>query len=150
MSPQESLQKLKPQFETQCVELVTNLKQSCEAKKIGGRFLTGAMFLNLALEFIDQLNDNEKLQVMPSMDKIVRIELEQISDQLFMSVRDQIEKEFDQSKMPFSNEYLAERKNAYMKSSGRFLGQKLGLLVDCPNLIEITEELHRRINGYFY
>ena len=74
--PKECLQVTKPLFGSQITDLVTNLKQSCEARKIGGRYLTGAMFLNLALEFIDQLNENEKLQVMPSMDKVIRIELE--------------------------------------------------------------------------
>ena len=46
-------------FATKSTDLFINLKQSASAKLINGRHLTGNMFLNLTLEYVDALNANE-------------------------------------------------------------------------------------------
>ena len=45
-------------FNAKCQEMITSLKQNSVAKAIGDRHLTGNMLLNLAMEFVDSLNQN--------------------------------------------------------------------------------------------
>ena len=49
---------LEPNFSAKCKEMITALKQNHVVKAIGDRHLTGNMLLNLAMEYVESLNQN--------------------------------------------------------------------------------------------
>ena len=76
-------------------------------KTINDRPLTGNMFLNLGMEYVDALNQKEwTLHVLPSFEKVVQIESERFSEKLFESIRDKIAKDCGVGRMPFDIEDL--------------------------------------------
>ena len=53
-------------------DLVLQLKMNFVVKAINDRPLTGNMFLNLAMEYVEALNQKDwTLQVLPSFEKVV-------------------------------------------------------------------------------
>jgi len=62
---------LKEEFTSACSDFVLQLKMNFVVKAINNRPLTGNMFLNLAMEYIECLNQNETLYVLPSFEKVV-------------------------------------------------------------------------------
>lgn len=48
------------------------------------------MFLNLALEYVDQLNSGEMLTILPSFERVVQIEAKDFSEELFETIRAKI------------------------------------------------------------
>jgi len=49
---------LNTSFNSKCKEMVTHLKQNHVVKAIGERHLTGNMLLNLAMEYVEALNQD--------------------------------------------------------------------------------------------
>lgn len=49
------------------------------------------MLLNLALEYVNQLNASEPLTIFPSFEKVVQIEAKDFTEELFESVRERIQ-----------------------------------------------------------
>ena len=48
------------------------------------------MLLNLAMEFVDALNQNSVVQVLPAFERVVLIESERFSEKLFESIKNKI------------------------------------------------------------
>ena len=90
-------------------DFILQLKMNYVVKAINERPLTGNMFLNLAMEYIDALNQNETLYVLPSFEKVVQIESERFSEKLFESIRDKIAKDCGVNRMPFDIDDLQKR-----------------------------------------
>ena len=61
------------------------------------------MLLNLALEYVDQINRGEVLTILPSFDKVVQIEAQDFSEQLFETIRLKILKDARPEIMPFDD-----------------------------------------------
>ena len=80
-------------FAAKCAEMVTNLKQNAVVKAFGERHLTGNMLLNLAMEFVDALNQNSVVHVLPAFERVVLIESERFSEKLFESIKNKIAKD---------------------------------------------------------
>jgi hypothetical protein len=76
------------------------------AKSIDGRNLTGNMFLNLALEYVDLLNANETVAILPCFERVVLIESKSYSEKLFESIKDKIRKDCQDSKLPMAEDHL--------------------------------------------
>jgi hypothetical protein len=71
---------LKPEFVKSCQDVVSQLKSKLSAKTIRESPLTPTMFLNLALEYIDQLNSGQQLTILPSFERVVQIEANDFSE----------------------------------------------------------------------
>ena len=80
-------------FNSKCMEMVTALKQSAVVKSIGDRQLTGNMLLNLAMEYVDALNQNSTVHIIPAFERVVLIESERFSEKLFESIKNKIAKD---------------------------------------------------------
>ena len=97
--------------------MVLALKQSHVVKAIGERHLTGNMFLNLAMEYVDALNQNQSVQILPAFERVVLIESERFSEKLFFSVKNKIEKDCSLQRMPFATDELVKMQNRVIKSA---------------------------------
>lgn len=104
-------------FNSKCSEMVTALKQNAVVKAIGDRNLTGNMLLNLAMEYIEALNSNSVVHVLPSFERVVLIESERISEKLFESVKSKIAKDCSRKRMPFERDQLKRIENRVIKSA---------------------------------
>ena len=119
-------------------------------KAINERPLTGNMFLNLAMEYVDSLNQKDwSLQVLSSFEKVVQIESERFSEKLFESIRDKIAKDCGPNRMPFYHDDLLSRQSRMIKSANQYLNEKLGSIVDCRNLVELSNLIEKRIRTFF-
>ena len=91
-------------------DLLLQLKSNHVVKAINDRPLTGNMFLNLAMEYVEAINQKDwTLQVLPSFEKVVQIESQRFSEKLFESIRDKIAKDFGVNRMPFDQDDLLSR-----------------------------------------
>lgn len=97
---------LEPSFTAKCKEMVTSLKQNHVVKAIGDRHLTGNMLLNLAMEYVESLNQNQTVVVLPAFERVVLIECERFSEKLFESIKSKISRDCSRQRMPFEIEEL--------------------------------------------
>ena len=131
-------------------DLVLQLKMNFVVKAINDRPLTGNMFLNQAMEYVEALNQKDwTLQVLPSFEKVVQIESRRFSEKLFESVRDKIAKDCGVNRMPFDHDDLLSRQSRMIKSANQYLNEKLGSIVDCRNLVELSNKIEERIRTFF-
>ena len=89
-------------FETKCLEMIIHLKQNAVVKSIGDRHLTGNMLLNLAMEYIESLNLNQTVHILPAFERVVLIESERFSEKLFESIKSKIARDCARQRMPFA------------------------------------------------
>ena len=80
-------------FNSKCNDMVTHLKQNAVVKSIGNRDLTGNMLLNLAMEFVDSLNQNATVNILPAFERVVLIESERFSEKLFESIKNKVSRD---------------------------------------------------------
>ena len=64
------------------------------------------MLLNLAMEYVDALNQNEPVYILPSFERVVLIESERFTEKLFESIKDKIKNDCARTKMPFPEDQL--------------------------------------------
>jgi hypothetical protein len=129
--------------------MVTHLKQNSVVKAIADRNLTGNMLLNLAMEYVEALNQNQVVHILPSFERVVLIECERLSEKLFESIKNKIKRDCARSRMPFDNEELSKMQNRVIKSGNQYLNEKLGRIVDCKHLVQISADVEQRIRDYF-
>ena len=86
--------------------MVTLLKQNAVVKSIGNRDLTGNMLLNLAMEFVDSLNQNATVHILPAFERVVLIESERFSEKLFESIKNKVARDCAHQRMPFDLDEL--------------------------------------------
>ena len=51
--------------------------------------------------------------------------------------------------MPFDKEQLSRIQNRVIKSASQYLNDKLGRIVDCKHLVQISSDVEVRIRAYF-
>jgi hypothetical protein len=105
--------------------------------------------LNLALEYVDQLNAGATLNILPSFEKVVQIEAKDFSEDLFETIRLKIQGECLPDVMPIDELMLAEMRNDTIKFANNSLSEKLGQILDCRSLIELSDEFEQRIKQYY-
>ena len=88
-------------FTAKCHEMVTYLKQNHVVKAVGERHLTGNMLLNLAMEYVEALNQDQPVHVLPAFERVVLIECERFSEKLFESIKNKIARDCSVQRMPF-------------------------------------------------
>ena len=115
--------------------MITSLKQNHIVKAIGDRHLTGNMLLNLAMEYIESLNRNEMVTIMPAFERVVLIESERFSEKLFESIKSKIARDCSPQRMPFETEELEKMQSRLIKSGNQYLSEKLSRIVDCKHLV---------------
>lgn len=84
------------------------MKQNIVVKAVADRNLTGNMLLNLAMEYVDALNQNQNVHILPSFERVVLIECERFSEKLFESIKNKISKDCARTRMPFDSEDLTK------------------------------------------
>jgi len=93
-------------YNSKVAEMTTLLKQNTVVKSIGERHLTGNMLLNLAMEFVDSLNSNQTVHILPAFERVVLIESERFSEKLFESIKNKISKDCAKQRMPFDKDEM--------------------------------------------
>ena len=140
---------LTDEFRNKCAEIISTLKQEHVIKQINGRQLTGNMLLNLTMEYVDALNQDETLYILPAFERVVLIESERFSEKLFESIKDKITNDCSRIRMPFSESQLKRMQSRVIKSANQYLYEKLGKIVDCRNLVQLSQDIEERIRAYF-
>lgn len=51
------------------------------------------MLLNLAMEFVDSLNQNATVNILPAFERVVLIESERFSEKLFESIKNKVSRD---------------------------------------------------------
>lgn len=118
-------------------------------KAIGERHLTGNMLLNLAMEYVESLNQNQTVMVLPAFERVVLIECERFSEKLFESIKSKISRDCSRQRMPFDTEDLIKMQSRVIKSGNQYLSEKLGRIVDCKHLVQIAGDVETRVRAYF-
>ena len=53
------------------------------------------------------------------------------------------------NRMPFDHDDLLSRQSRMIKSANQYLNEKLGSIVDCRNLVELSNKIEERIRTFF-
>lgn len=93
--------RLRPEFMKSSQELICQIKNKLRLKTIKDKPLTPNMLLNLALEYVDQINRGEVLTILPAFEKIVQIEAKIHTEELFEILRVRIQNETRSDLLPF-------------------------------------------------
>jgi hypothetical protein len=86
---------------------------------------------------------------MSSFERVVLIESERFSEKLFESIKQKILTDCPRDKMPFSEGQLEKMQTRVLRSANFYLNDKLGKIVDCRNLVDLSQDMEERIRAYF-
>ena len=76
-------EQLKPEFRSEVEKLLKEMKDKCVPKIVAGKPLNASMFLNLALEYVNAMNDDEIPTVLTAFERVVESEARVIADKLY-------------------------------------------------------------------
>jgi len=99
-------QDLRPEFRQVCDDLISKLKAPQAPKRVGGKCLSGAMLLGLALEYVEAVNNKEVPTVLSSFERVVQVESARTTEKLFDEVTTRVRSQCDEALMPFEEEDL--------------------------------------------
>lgn len=89
-------------------KLITKINTKAKAKIINGKTLNSSMFLGLALEYVDSLNNETTPTISTALDRVIYAESNKIMNKLFEDLLVDIEKRADRNKFPIDKEDLDE------------------------------------------
>lgn len=141
---------LRPEFRQAMDNLMSKLKSphSARVKSVNGRPLTSTMLLGLALEYVDAINSQEVPVVMNCFERVVQVESRRFTEKLYDEVCSRALKE-GQEMMPCERERLEEMFNEQIAFAEGRLSEQLGEVASVENLIELREELEKRLHSFF-
>jgi len=135
----------RPEFQEGVSKLLEKLPS--KVKKINGKPLTGSMLLGLALEFVNSLNQLEKLVVQPSFERVVHVESERFAEQLFEEVTSKVDQ--IAAIAPYEEGDLADIYADIVNFANQRLCDKLQNIAQPENLVELRENFEKRVRSYF-
>jgi hypothetical protein len=74
---------LKTDFRKEVTSFVKEVKKRLKPKIINGKVLNSSMFLQLALEYTEALNNKETPTVLTAIDRVVQAEANKIQDEIY-------------------------------------------------------------------
>lgn len=87
---------LRPEFRAGVQEFEKKVKETIPVKKIGNQVITGKMFLNLTLEYLDSINSGGIPMISNSLDRVRQTEVRRITEDLRKNYKIQVQKMFPQ------------------------------------------------------
>lgn len=76
-------EELKTEFRKEVGNFVKEIKRRMKPKIINGKVLNSSMFLQLALEYTEAINNKETPTVLTAIDRVVQAEANKIQDSLY-------------------------------------------------------------------
>ena len=89
------------------------------------------------------------VQLLPSFERVVLIESERFSEKLFESIKTKISRDCNGQRMPIDHDEMVRMQSRVIKSANQYLNEKLGAIVDCKHLVQISGDIEQRIRAYF-
>jgi hypothetical protein len=74
---------LRPEFVQSMDALISKLKSTSRVKMVNQKALTASMFLGIALEYVDAINNQEVPVVMNCFERVVQVESRRFTEKLF-------------------------------------------------------------------
>jgi hypothetical protein len=72
---------LKPEFKRQVTHFVNSVGKKLKPKAVHGKLLTGGMFLQLALEYAEAINNKEAPVVLTALERVLQAEAIKLMDE---------------------------------------------------------------------
>jgi hypothetical protein len=99
---------LRPEFQNEMNLAVKKILYKCKGKKVSGVTLTGQMFLDLSLEYVQAMNDNETPSVLPALTRVLLIQARNITEQLQRCFVDKLAEQVPETQLPLPHTDLLE------------------------------------------
>lgn len=88
--------------------LIGKINAKAKAKIINGKTLNSSMFLGLALEYVDSLNNETTPTITTALDRVVYAESNKIMNKLFEDLRVEVDNRANRNRFPIDKEDLEE------------------------------------------
>ena len=127
--------KIRDEFKSEAQKLMLDLKQNHRVKEINGKPMTGYMLLNLALEYVDALNNSAPIAILKSFEKVINIECDRYTEALFEKIKARTDTVYSVAKMPFEKSELQSGRRLILTYAFSKLSEKLAQILDTTSLV---------------
>jgi hypothetical protein len=127
---------LKPEFLNQMKKLIQKIYGKAKPKIISGKSINSSMFLGLALEYVDSLNDEKTPTIVTALDRVVYAESNKLMDNLFEDLRSEIATKINRSKFPIEKEDLEELLSRIKEQFLERIHRQLSPILDVDSIIK--------------
>ena len=127
--------KIRDEFKSEAQKLMLDLKQNHRVKEINGKPMTGYMLLNLALEYVDALNNSAPIAILQSFEKVINIECDRYTEALFEKIKARTDTVYSVAKMPFEKSELQSGRRLILTYAFSKLSEKLAQILDTTSLV---------------
>jgi len=133
---EQTFDSLRPDFQGQMNKLIQKIYTKAKPKVISGKTLNGSMFLGLAMEYVDSLNNEKTPTIITALDRVVYAESNKIMDSLFEDLRTEVDKRADRKKFPIENEDLDEILSRIKEQFIERIHKQLSPILDVDEIIK--------------
>jgi len=136
---------LRPEFIKACDFLIQRVLSRVRVKTVRGIALTASMFMGLALEYIQSLNDHETPTILTALERVLLDEARKNTESLFESFSNKLEEHIPSSNMPMEEEDFMNKINqCKLEVSGELI-RKLHELCSPNDLVDNFSKFDNRL-----
>eukprot|EP00826_Nyctotherus_ovalis_P039863 TRINITY_DN3866_c0_g2_i4.p1 TRINITY_DN3866_c0_g2~~TRINITY_DN3866_c0_g2_i4.p1 ORF type:complete len:780 (+),score=309.70 TRINITY_DN3866_c0_g2_i4:73-2412(+) len=136
---------LRPEFTKACDVLIHRMLSRARVKTVRGVALTASMFMGLALEYIQSLNDHETPTILTALERVLLDEARKNTESLFESFSGKLEERAPPSSMPMEEEDLTSIiDQCKLETSGELI-RKLHELCSPNDLVDNYSKFDARL-----
>lgn len=138
-------EELRPEFIKGCDALIQKILSKLRVKVVNGIPLTASMFMGLAMEYIESLNNQEIPTILSSFERVLQDESRRHSEKILEDLEIKITENFPENLMPFDENNLMESIEKLKFAATNELIKKLHGLGTGSELVESIEIFEERI-----
>lgn len=97
---------LRPEFRKSCDQVVQRILSRVRVKTVNGVPLTASMFMGLALEYIQSLNDHEAPTILTALERVLLDEARRHTEKIFEDFATKISEKIPSSQLPMEEQDL--------------------------------------------
>lgn len=139
-------EELKSDFRKVVSNFTTTIKKKLKPKVINGKVLNANMFLQLALEYTEAINNKETPTVMTALDRVVQAETVKIQDEAYQKFSEEVERAMDEDHLPMGKQEYHKRVKKLMKEFKRQLERDLANVLNFHEIISESQKFVARID----
>mmetsp|Transcript_30041 Transcript_30041/g.34760 ORF Transcript_30041/g.34760 Transcript_30041/m.34760 type:complete len:669 (+) Transcript_30041:3-2009(+) len=136
---------LDPSFIQGINTLIGKIRNNIMPKKIGRKTLTGSMFLSLVFEYIDTLNRGDRIELLPTVERVVYSETRKLYDEVRVEYQDVSEVEFDSSKLPIEEDDMIKTFRQLSQSYFHKFEEMVKEIAETEQFIELRSRFSEEI-----
>ena len=130
---------LRSEFRGQMEHLVKRVFTKASPKTVKGIPITGAMYLSMACEYVNSINDGDTPEILPALDRVLHIEARKIKEQVYETFSSKLKDKLNENLFPIEQTRVTETIEGSVQEAMTSLLSKLGEILSTN---ESLDEIH--------